>query len=212
MSEKILIISADEIYPYERQPYSERVTKDLMRLMDSIGRYGIEEPLIVRPRKAGCYEIISGQRWDYCGRAHNIPDRPVIVRNYTDNEAGILVADFNISRNEILPSELAKAYNLHYDAMKKQGQRTDLTSGQFAQKKNSREELANLLGKTEDELRRYLSLKDLIPEIMQMVDAQKIKIRPAAEIASLTDNQQKILFETMNNFDATPSLAQAIKL
>lgn len=214
--EKILIVPAEEVHPYERQPYStHRLTKDLIRLMDSIGQRGIEDPLIVRPRKAGGYEIISGHRRDYCGQVHNIPDRPVIVRDYSDDDADILVADFNIAREEIAPSELAKAYKLRYDAMKRQGKRTDLTSGQFAQKLegvSSRKELADAVGKTEDEVRRYLDLNKLIPSVLQMVDDERIKVRPAAEIAHLTENEQQSLFEAMEQEDCTPSLAQAIKM
>lgn len=214
--EKIVIVPAEEIYPYERQPYSiTRLSNDLIRLMDSIGRRGIEDPLIVRPRATGGYEIISGHRRDYCAKTHNIPDRPVIVRNYSDDDADILVADFNIAREKILASERAKAYKLRYDAMKRQGQRTDLTFGQSDQKstgKNSRKELADIVGVTEDEARRYLDLNRLIPEILQLVDDEKIALRPASELSFLTIEQQKILFSIMECDERTPSLSQAIKM
>ena len=214
--EKILIVPASQVFPYERQPYSTtRVTKDLIKLMDSIGRRGIEDPLIVRPREKGGYEIISGHRRNYCGEVHGIPDRPVIVREYSDDEADILVADFNITREEILPSELAKVYKLRYEAMKRQGERTDLTSGQIAQKlggKSARQKLAELVDKTEDEVRRYLRLNELIPEILKVVDDGLMKVRPASDISYLKTEEQMWLFECIDSEICTPSVAQAIRL
>jgi len=125
--ESIVTISADQVYPYARQPYTiERPTPDLVRLMDSIERIGIAEPLIVRPREAGGYEIISGHRRDYCAKVVGLETRPAIVREYTDEEADILVVDYNINREDLLPSEKAKAYKLKLDAMSRQGIRIDL--------------------------------------------------------------------------------------
>ena len=133
--ERIQIVPASEVFPYSRQPYTiDRPTPDLVRLMDSIEHIGIAEPLIVRPRDAGGYEIISGHRRDYCAKAVGLDTRPILVRNYSDEEADILVVDYNINREDLLPSEKAKAYKLKLDAMKRQGQRTDLTSGQLGQK------------------------------------------------------------------------------
>ena len=133
--ERIQIVPAEEIFPYARQPYAiDRPTPDLVRLMDSIEHIGIAEPLIVRPRGTGGYEIISGHRRDYCAKAVGLDTRPILVRNYSDEEADILVVDYNINREDLLPSEKAKAYKLKLDAMKRQGQRTDLTSGQLGQK------------------------------------------------------------------------------
>lgn len=214
--EKILIVSASEIFPYERQPYSTtRVTKDLIKLMDSIGRRGIESPLIVRPREKGGYEVTSGHRRHYCAEVQGIPNRPIIVRNYSDDEADILVADFNISREEMLPSEIGKVYKLRHDAMKRQGERTDLTSGQFAQKfesKNARKQLAELVGKTEDDVRRYLRLNELIPEILKLVDDGLMKVRPASDVSYLKTHEQMWLYQCMASEDCTPSVAQAIRL
>lgn len=214
--EKIQIVPASEVFPYDRQPYSTtRVTKDLIRLMDSIGRSGIQDPLIVRPRDKGGYEIISGHRRHYCGEVHGIETRPILIRNYTDDEADILVADFNISREEILPSEIAKAYKLRYDAMKRQGQRTDLTSGQIAQKletKSARQKLADIVGKTEDDVRRYLRLNELIPEILKIVDDGLMRIRPASDISYLKTEEQMWLYQCIESEVCTPSVAQAIRL
>ena len=133
--ERIQIVPAAEVFLYSRQPYTiDRSTPDLVRLMDSIEHIGIAEPLIVRPREIGGYEIISGHRRDYCAKAVGLDTRPVLVRNYSDEEADILVVDYNINREDLLPSEKAKAYKLKLDAMKRQGQRTDLTSRQLGQK------------------------------------------------------------------------------
>ena len=133
--EKILTIPVNEIHPYARQPYSiERPTPDLVRLMDSIEQVGIAEPLIVRPRAEGGYEILSGHRRAYCAGAVGLESLPVIVREYTDDEADILVVDYNITREDLLPSEKARAYSLKLEAMKRQGQRTDLTSLQVGEK------------------------------------------------------------------------------
>ena len=137
--ERIQIVPASEVFPYFRQPYTiDRPTPDLVRLMDSIEHIGIAEPLIVRPRESSGYEIISGHRRDYCAKAVGLDTRPVIVRNYSDEEADILVVDYNINREDLLPSEKAKAYKLKLDAMKRQGQRTDLTSLQLGEKLNKK--------------------------------------------------------------------------
>ena len=120
--ERILNIPVGEIYPYARQPYSiKRPTPDLVRLMDSIEHVGVAEPLIVRPRTEGGYEIISGHRRDYCARTVGLESLPVIIREYTDDEADILVVDYNITREDLLPSEKARAYSLRLGAMKRQG-------------------------------------------------------------------------------------------
>lgn len=132
--ERIQIVPASEVFPYSRQPYTiDRPTPDLVRLMDSIEHIGIAEPLIVRPREGGGYEIISGHRRDYCAKAVGLDARPVIVRNYSDEEADILVVDYNINREDLLPSEKTKAYKLKLDAMKRQAGRPSKNSAQVGQ-------------------------------------------------------------------------------
>ena len=132
--ERVQIVPAAEVFPYSRQPYTiDRPTPDLVRLMDSIEHIGIAEPLIVRPRESSGYEIISGHRRDYCAKAVGLDTRPVIVRNYSDEEADILVVDYNINREDLLPSEKAKAYKLKLDAMKRQAGRPSKNSGQVGQ-------------------------------------------------------------------------------
>ena len=120
--ERVQIVPAEQVFPYARQPYSvDRPSADLVRLMDSIERTGIAEPLIVRPRSEGGYEIISGHRRDYCAKVVGLDTRPVIVRNYSDEDADILVVDYNINRENLLPSEKAKAYKLKLDATARLG-------------------------------------------------------------------------------------------
>ena len=154
--ERVQIVPAEQVFPYARQPYSvDRPSADLVRLMDSIERTGIAEPLIVRPRSEGGYEIISGHRRDYCAKVVGLDTRPVIVRNYSDEDADILVVDYNINRENLLPSEKAKAYKLKLDAMKRQGERTDLTSGQLGQKFQGRASV-DILAEQADESRKQI--------------------------------------------------------
>ena len=181
--ERIQIVPAAEVFPYSRQPYTiDRPTPDLVRLMDSIEHIGIAEPLIVRPRESSGYEIISGHRRDYCAKAVGLDTRPVIVRNYSDEEADILVVDYNINREDLLPSEKAKAYKLKLDAMKRQGQRTDLTSLQLGEKLNKKTSVRILAEQATDNvtsIQRYVRLNKLIPPLLDVVDAGTLKFVPA---------------------------------
>lgn len=215
--ERILIVPAEQVFPYARQPYSiDRPTPDLVRLMDSIERMGISEPLITRPREGGGYEIISGHRRDYCGKAIGLAERPVIVRQYTDEEADILVADYNITREDLLPSEKARAYKLKLDAMKRQGQRTDLTSARLGQKlegKYSIEILAEQVNESRMQIQRYIRLNLLIPPLMEQVDKGVLKLTPAADfISHLTEKEQTYLAYVMERDEASPSVKQAQRL
>lgn len=160
--ERIQIVPASEVFPYSRQPYTiDRPTPDLVRLMDSIEHIGIAEPLIVRPRESGGYEIISGHRRDYCAKAVGLDTRPVIVRNYSDEEADILVVDYNINREDLLPSEKAKAYKLKLDAMKRQAGRPSKNSAQVGQNFQGRfsvELLAEQVNESRMQIQRYVRL------------------------------------------------------
>lgn len=215
--ERIQIVPAAEVFPYSRQPYTiDRPTPDLVRLMDSIEHIGIAEPLIVRPRDAGGYEIISGHRRDYCAKAVGLDTRPVIVRNYSDEEADILVVDYNINREDLLPSEKAKAYKLKLDAMKRQGQRTDLTSAQVGQKLGGRfsvELLAEQVNESRMQIQRYVRLNKLIPPLLDAVDAGTLKFVPAADFLShLSEKEQTYLLLVMERDEVSPSLGQAQRL
>lgn len=215
--ERVQIVPAEQVFPYARQPYSvDRPSADLVRLMDSIERTGIAEPLIVRPRSEGGYEIISGHRRDYCAKVVGLDTRPVIVRDYSDEDADILVVDYNINRENLLPSEKAKAYKLKLDAMKRQGTRTDLTSAQLGQKLNGRfsvEILAEQVNESRMQVQRYIRLTNLIPPLMEAVDAGKLKFVPAADyISHLTEKEQTYLQFLMERDEVSPSVDQAQRL
>lgn len=215
--ERVQIVPAEQVFPYARQPYSvDRPSADLVRLMDSIERTGIAEPLIVRPRSEGGYEIISGHRRDYCAKVVGLDTRPVIVRNYSDEDADILVVDYNINRENLLPSEKAKAYRLKLDAMKRQGARTDLTSLQNGEKLNRMTSVKILAEQAEDNvtaIQRYIRLTNLIPPLMEAVDTGKLKFVPAADyISHLTEKEQTYLQFLMERDEVSPSVDQAQRL
>ena len=215
--ERVQIVSAEQVFPYARQPYSvDRPSADLVRLMDSIERTGIAEPLIVRPRSEGGYEIISGHRRDYCAKVVGLDTRPVIVRNYSDEDADILVVDYNINRENLLSSEKAKAYKLKLDAMKRQGARTDLTSLQNGEKLNRMTSVKILAEQAEDNvtaIQRYIRLTNLIPPLMEAVDTGKLKFVPAADyISHLTEKEQTYLQFLMERDEVSPSVDQAQRL
>ena len=186
--ERVQIVPADQIFPYARQPYSiDRPTQDLAQLMDSIERVGIAEPLIVRPRDGGGYEIIAGHRRDYCAKTIGLETRPVIVREYSDEDADILVVDYNIHRDDLLPSEKAKAYKLRLDAMKRKAGRPTKNSAQVGQNFEGRvsvEILSEQVQESRMQIQRYIRLNNLIPSLLEQVDSGTLKFIPAAESIS----------------------------
>lgn len=215
--ERIQIVPAAEVFPYSRQPYTiDRPTPDLVRLMDSIEHIGIAEPLIVRPRDAGGYEIISGHRRDYCAKAVGLDTRPVIVRNYSDEEADILVVDYNINREDLLPSEKAKAYKLKLDAMKRQGQKRVGTSPQNGEKLKENYSVSILgeqVKESATQIQRYVRLNLLIPPLVETVDKGFLKLAPAADFLShLSEKEQTYLLLVMERDEVSPSLGQAQRL
>ena len=215
--ERIQIVPASEVFPYSRQPYTiDRPTPDLVRLMDSIEHIGIAEPLIVRPRDAGGYEIISGHRRDYCAKAVGLDTRPVIVRNYSDEEADILVVDYNINREDLLPSEKAKAYKLKLDAMKRQGQKRVGTSPQNGEKLKENYSVSILSEQVKEsatQIQRYVRLNLLIPPLVEAVDKGFLKLAPAADFLShLSEKEQTYLLLVMERDEVSPSLGQAQRL
>ena len=215
--ERIQIVPAAEVFPYSRQPYTiDRPTPDLVRLMDSIEHIGIAEPLIVHPRDAGGYEIISGHRRDYCAKAVGLDTRPVIVRNYSDEEADILVVDYNINREDLLPSEKAKAYKLKLDAMKRQGQKRVGTSPQNGEKLKENYSVSILgeqVKESATQIQRYVRLNLLIPPLVEAVDKGFLKLAPAADFLShLSEKEQTYLLLVMERDEVSPSLGQAQRL
>lgn len=215
--ERVQIVPAEQVFPYARQPYSvDRPSADLVRLMDSIERTGIAEPLIVRPRSEGGYEIISGHRRDYCAKVVGLDTRPVIVRDYSDEDADILVVDYNINRENLLPSEKAKAYKLKLDAMRRTAGRPAKNSLQNGENFRGRYSVQVLAEQVEDNvtaIQRYIRLTNLIPPLMEEVDAGKLKFVPAADyISHLTEKEQTYLQFLMERDEVSPSVDQAQRL
>lgn len=228
--EKVQIVPAELVHPYPREPYQvDRATADLVQLMDSIQRVGIAEPMIVRPRTEGGYEIIAGHRRDYCARKLGLPDRPVIVREYDDATADVLISDYNITREDLLPSERARAYALWMDGMRRQGQRS--TSLHFEEKleqgsaSTSLQNEEKLVGKLSVELlaeqvqenvstiQRYIRLTHLIPALLDRVDEKKLGFIPAADyLYKLTEKEQVMLEMVMVQKQVSPSVDQAQQL
>ena len=215
--ERVQIVPADQVFPYARQPYSiDRPTQDLAQLMDSIERVGIAEPLIVRPRDGGGYEIIAGHRRDYCAKTIGLETRPVIVREYSDEDADILVVDYNIHRDDLLPSEKAKAYKLRLDAMKRKAGRPTKNSAQVGQNFEGRESVEILSEQVQEsrmQIQRYIRLNNLIPSLLERVDSGTLKFVPAAEsISYLAEKEQIYLAMVMERDEVSPSMDQAKRL
>ncbi|MBQ3193848.1 MAG: ParB/RepB/Spo0J family partition protein [Oscillospiraceae bacterium] len=213
-------IPIDLIDDFPNHPFKIRMDGAMVRLVESVGQYGVLEPCLIRPKSDGRYEMVAGHRRK---EACIMADRPFIrciVQEMTDDQAVIIMVDSNLHREEILPSEKAFAYKMKLDAMKRQGLRTDLTSSPVATKFDAATELGKEYGESRDQVFRYIRLTYLIPEILEMVDNSVLKekdklqiaLRPAVELSYLTEQEQYDLHETMMTEDRTPSHAQAIKM
>lgn len=213
--ESVKEIALEEISMFPNHPFKITMDEKMLELKESIEEYGVLMPVLVRPRSDGGYEMVSGHRRKYASELAGKQVIPCIIRNMTDDEATIIMVDSNLQREKILPSEKAFAYKMKLDAMKRQGKRTDLTSVPLAQKlqsKTSRQILAEQVGESQDQIRRYIRLTELITPILDMVDEGKIAMRPAVELSYLPKDQQELLLDTMQLEDCTPSHAQAIKM
>lgn len=186
---------------------------DAMReMVESVKRFGVLSPAVARQKEDGRYELISGHRRKKACELAGVERMPVIIRNMDRDEAIIFMVDSNLQRERLLPSEKAFSYKMKLDAMKRQGARTDLTSVPMAQKLTSRELLAEKSGESQDQVRRYIRLTELTPDLLKMVDEGKIAFRPAVELSYLSKEEQVSLLVTMESEVCTPSLAQAIKI
>ena len=212
---KIRDIPLAEIDEFPDHPFKVLMDEDMEQLVDSIKRSGVMTPATVRMKEDGRYELISGHRRKKACELAGLETLKCEVKELTRDEAIIVMVESNLQRTTILPSEKAFAYKMRLEAMNRQGQRSDLTSVPVAQKsenKTSREKLGELVGESQDQVRRFIRLTELVPEILQMVDERQIAFRPAVELSYLTEGQQYNLLEAMEYNDATPSLAQAIKM
>ena len=213
-----------EISDFPDHPFKVRMDESMTEMVSSVKERGVLSPVLVRPMPDGGYQMVSGHRRKVATELAELPTVPCIVRELTDDEAVIIMVDSNLQREQVLPSEKAFAYKMKLDAMKRQqGTRTDLTSATVLQKfggKTSRELLAEQSGESHEQIRKYIRLTNLVPELLDMVDNSVLKekdklqmaLRPAVELSYLTEAEQKDLLETMTVEDCTPSHAQAIKM
>lgn len=212
MTERIEKIKIDALIPFENHPFKERTGEEQAELVESIRTTGMLVPVIVRPLLLGKYEIISGHRRVAACKELGIDTIPAIVKELTKEEAVITMVDANLQRENLLPSEKAFAYKMKVAAMKAQGKRTDLTSSQVATKSDTATTIGQQLGESRDQVYRYIRLTYLIPELLKMVDEQRIAFTPAVEISYLPEREQRVLIDEIEYTDATPSLSQAQRL
>ena len=209
---KIRDIPLSQIDEFPDHPFKVLMDEDMQQLVESIKRNGVMTPATVRLKENGRYELVSGHRRKKACELAGLETLKCEVKELTRDEAIIVMVESNLQRSTILPSEKAFAYKMRLEAMDRQGQRNDLTSTPMVSKSRSNEELADKLGESREQIRRFIRLTELVPEILQMVDERQIAFRPAVEISYLTEEQQYTLLEAMSYNDATPSLAQAIKM
>ena len=213
--EKVVMLNPADISDFPNHPFKVKQDEAMAEMVDSVKQYGVLVPALVRPKTDGSYEMIAGHRRKCAAVLAGITEMPCIVRNLTDDEATIIMVDSNLQRETILPSEKAFAYKMKLEAIKRQGQRSDLTSTPLEPKlkgSRSNEELAASSPDSRSQIQRYIRLTELIPPVLDMVDSGKIAFRPAVELSYLSKEQQQSLYDTMECEDCTPSLAQAIKM
>ena len=210
--EKVIDIPLTQLNPFKNHPFKVTDDESMLETAESISKHGVLVPVIARPREEGGYELISGHRRKRASELAGKETLPCIVRNLDDDAATIIMVDSNIQRENILPSERAFAYKLKLEAMKHQGQRNDLTSGQVGTKLRSDEKLAESVGDSARNVQRFIRLTELVQELLDMVDAKKIAFNPAVELSYLMPHEQIQLMEAMDMEQATPSLSQAQRL
>ena len=211
--EQVQQIPIGELFPFKNHPFKVLDDESMQRTVESVEQCGVLSPLSARPRPEGGYEIISGHRRQHAAQLAGLDTLPVIVRNMDDDAAVLLMVDSNLQRENILPSERAFAYKMKLEAIKNQGARSDLTSGQIVQKsKLSIERVAEDAGEGYKTVQRFIRLTNLIPELLDMVDEKKIAFNPAVELSYLDESQQRDFLEAMNDTQNAPSLSQAQRL
>ena len=209
--EQVHQIPIGELFPFKKHPFKVLDDESMQRTVESVEQYGVLSPLIARPRPEGGYEIISGHRRQHAAQLAGLDALPVIVRQMDDDAAVLLMVDSNLQRENILPSERAFAYKMKLEALKNQGARSDLTSVQVAPKLST-EKIGEEVGMSKDNVKRYIRLTNLVPELLDMVDEKKIAFNPAVELSYLDESQQRDFLEAMNDTQNAPSLSQAQRL
>ena len=202
----------NKLHPFENHPFQVKDDDEMEQLVWSVLTQGILTPLVVRPLENDEYEVISGHRRLHACQKAGIETVPALIYALDRDAAAIALVDSNLHREKILPSEKAFAYKMKMDALSRQGQRTDLTSTQVGRKLETAEIIGEQSGESKNQVRRYIRLTELIPQILSMVDSEKIALTPAVELSYLTKQEQQDLLETMESEDCTPSLSQAVQL
>ena len=211
--EQVQQIPIGELFPFKNHPFKVLDDEAMTRTVESIAQYGVLAPLIARPRPDGDgYEIISGHRRQYAAKLAGLDTLPVIVRQMSDDAAVILMVDSNLQREHILPSERALAYKMKLEAIKYQGARSDLTSAQVGRKLEAADIVGQEAGDSRNQVRRFIRLTNLIPELLDMVDEKKISFNPAVELSYLDESQQRAFLEAMDGTQNAPSVSQAQQL
>lgn len=209
--ERVQNISISELVPFKDHPFKVVDDEAMLRTTESIAQYGVLTPLIARPMEDGGYEIISGHRRAHAAEMAGLTEVPVLVRDMDDDAATVLMVDSNLQRESILPSERAFAFKMKLEALSHQGQRSDLTSVQVAPKLST-EVIGESAGMSKDNVKRFIRLTNLIPELLDMVDQKQISFNPAVELSYLAPEEQEIFMQAMDEVQAAPSLSQAQRL
>ena len=210
--EQVQQIPIGELFPFKDHPFKVLDDESMQRTVESVEQYGVLSPLIARPRPEGGYEIISGHRCQHAAQLAGLDALPVIVRQMDDDAAVLLMVDSNLQRENILPSERAFAYKMKLEALKNQGARSDLTSAQLGRKLETSDIVGQESGDSRNQVRRFIRLTNLVPELPDMVDEKKIAFNPAVELSYLDEAQQQDFLEAMNDTQNAPSLSQAQRL
>ena len=210
--ERVQEIPLSELNPFKGHPFKVLDDEAMQKTVESIAQFGVMTPAIARPRPEGGYEIIAGHRRHHASELAGKDTMPVIVRDMDDDAATILMVDSNLQRETLLPSEIAFAYKMKLEAIKHQGQRTDLTSSQVGMKLQAMDIVGQEAGESRNQVHRYIRLTELIPELLDMVDTGQIKFNPAVELSYLASEEQKDFLSAMDYAQAAPSLSQAQRI
>ena len=206
---QVLEVPIRELFPFQNHPFKVLDDEKMAQTVESVRENGILVPIMVRNRPEGGYEVISGHRRKHAAEIVGLETVPVIIRDLTDDEAVIAMVDANLQREEILPSEKAFAYKMKFDALSHQGKKIDSSSTQVGWKSETANKVGETAGDSKNQVRRYIRLTELLPDLLAMVDSKKIKFNPAVELSYITPNEQFLLLEVMKEDDVVPSLSQA---
>ena len=211
--ERVMMLPVSELHDFPGHPFQVRDDEEMEKLAESITQHGVLMPGLVRPRAAGGYEIVAGHRRKFASMKAGMREMPVIVRDMDDDTAVILMVDSNVQRENVLPSEKARAYKMKLDAIKrKAGRPSKENSAGIRQKLSSVQKIADDAGEGKTKIQQYIKINDLIPELLEMVDGNEIKFNPAYELAFLRPEEQAVLYDILQAEEVTPSLSQAQRL